>query len=168
MKVSRIQSAAAMPVAGPNAILMYSGTADQSMSYGQAGIATTDQYKVTSLWFGGLPVYLSLDALGPSTPWPSRFTVIMEAANRTPLSPGVYTDLTRWLGPGGSTNTASVAIGSFLCEPSSSSRFEILDITRSGDSTLTRVHFKMLYRCAMDPPTSLLTIEGWFPSKGAF
>ena len=168
LAVSRVQAAATMPVAGPNAILAYSGTADETLSYGQAGVATTDQYRVTSLEFGALPVYLTLDALAPSQLWPKKVTITMQAANRTTLSPGLYTDLTRWLGLNGSSNTATVTISSVLCDVASNSSFEILDIAHHGDGTLQRVHYKMLYRCATDPPTSLLTLEGWYPSKGTF
>jgi hypothetical protein len=168
LTLGRVQSAATMPPAGPNAILAYSGTAGETLSYGQAGVATTDQYKVTSLEFGALPVYLTLDTLAPSRPWPRQFTITMQAANRTMLSAGVYTDLARWLGLNGSSNTAAVAISSTGCDVASNSSFEIFGIARNGDGTLQRVHYKMLYRCATAPPTSLLTLEGWYPNKGTF
>jgi hypothetical protein len=168
MTVGTIQSAAPPPVAGPNAILLYSGTGGESLSGDQAGVATTDQYDVPFTYVNGLSTYrISLQIKNRANN-SDRFRITMEAANGQPLTVGRYENPQTW--PGGNqphpVNGLSVSIGAFGC--SFQGEFEIFDIAFDASDRLLRLHGRVLQRCSADPPGASLTMEIWYPSKGSF
>jgi hypothetical protein len=170
MTVSTVQSAAPAPVAGPNAVLVYSGTTEESLSYGQAGVVTTDAYNVTAstvnssttvadFWFRSL-------APAPQ-PWPWNFNVLMDAPTGNRLAAGFYGDAVGWTGAPMARNQLSVAVASLTCSDFEG-QFEIFDISQASDGRVLRFHGKVVQRCLRDQPGTSLTLEVWYPSRASF
>jgi hypothetical protein len=171
MTVSTVQSAAAPPVAGPNAVVLYSGTAGDTLSFGQAGVLTTDQYKVTAPFVNGHAETVSLDirSTAPAPqPFPWRVNITMAPRTGTTLAVGLYDNVVRFLGAPGLSPSMSVSFASFACGQAFQGSFEIFDIAFNSNGSLQRLHSKVVHRCLQDPPGSILTLEAWYPSKGPF
>jgi hypothetical protein len=172
MAVGTVQSAAPPPVAGPNAILLYSGTVGETLSYGQAGVATTDHFKVTAPNVNGSAFTVMLDVrtlAPPPYPWPDAFNIIMEGPTGQKLAAGTYDNAVRWTnGVPTTSNQLSVSFSGMTCGSSFEGRFEIFEIAYDSRDFVQRLHFKVVQRCLQDAPGTALTLEAWYPSKGAF
>jgi hypothetical protein len=172
MTVSTTQTAAPPIVAGPNAILQYSGTAGETLSFGQAGVATTDNYKVTAPIVNGsrFTVSLNVDSLAPAPqPFPWGFSILLEGPTGIRLTPGSYSNAIRWTnGVPTTSNQLSIAVANTTCSSAFEGHFEIFDIEQAADGRVSRLHGKVVHRCLVDPPGTSLTVEFWYPSKASF
>jgi len=170
--LSTIQNAAAPPVPGPNAAVLYSGTADDTLSFGQAGVFTTDEYKISVVNVNGHPETVALRAqtkAPPPYPFPWAVDISLAPATGTTMTVGRYDNPPRFLGSPGAAPSWSVGLGSYTCDSSGpTGYFEIFAITLNPNGSAQQFHTKVVYHCPNDPPGSALTLEAWYPSKGAF
>jgi hypothetical protein len=167
MTVRTQQSAAGPPAAGPNAVVLYTGTVGEPLSFGQAGVATTDQYKVTASDVNGhsetVKLSLRRDTLAG---WPYNIDITLAPQAGSTLAVGLYDNALRFTGAPGASHSMFVGFSSYTCDPFQAS-FEIFDVAFNSNGSLQRLHAKIVNRCLQSPGTSL-TLEAWYPSKGSF
>ena len=172
MTVSTIQNAAPAPFAGPDAFMVFSGTGDDRLGFGQAGVIAPPVYTVVALTENGHPETVALDARsvlpGPD-PFPFSLSIRLAPREGTTLSPGVYENPPRYLGVPGPSPSMSFAFNSLTCDLSGfTGGFEVFEIASNASGTLQRLHARVVYRCVGDAPGNGQTVEVWYPSRGSF
>ena len=158
-------------MAGPNAVLVYSGTPGEALSLGQAGVATSDAYNVSTSEVNGHPetFMLNLTSKAPAPqPFPRAFVIFLTPIAGNTLAVGFYDNVANFVGGPRSSPTMSASIGGISCGSEFQGSFEIFNIALNGNGSVQRIHGKVVQRCLKDPPGTALTLEFWYPSKGSF
>lgn len=162
------QAGAPPPQAGNNAIMLFTSTEQESHLMGQAGVLTTDTHQASSPMtnFGWTIVELRAQS-GGSGPFPSDLRVQMKAPGTDRLSPGLYLDAKAVTALTIPNNGLTVVVRATTCNPFEG-QFEIFHIEQAPQGQLIKLHGRATRRCTQDPPGASMTVEFWYPSKGAF